>query len=61
MPNLFAVVSPADDPATTAETNATTARYEVVIEFPRHDGDLRDATGAQVREVLGAIRNAAVT
>jgi UDPglucose--hexose-1-phosphate uridylyltransferase len=53
VPNAYAIVTgagPGDGPA------AATGRHEVVVESPRHDGDLRFADAAATTEVLHAMR-----
>ena len=54
VPNAYAILTgarPGDGPA------AATGRHEVVIESPRHDGDLRFADAARAGEVLRAMRD----
>jgi len=55
VPNRYAIVSAAADPAAAGGRPAT-GRHEVVVESPRHDGDLRFASPEETLAVLLAMR-----
>jgi len=55
VPNRYAIVSPSKSAPVTGGPRAT-GHHEVVVESPRHDGDLRSATAQDTLAVLRAMR-----